>query len=115
MSLFNSTGASQTVGPASGGKVTPINNVTTTAAQVLGANPSRVSVTFHNPGSNTLYVGPTTNAFGAAFTPTLSALGGMVQLFGGALWTFTGECQTPFQALAAAGSTNPLTIIESNI
>lgn len=115
MPIFATVGQPGTVGPASGGKVTPVNNLGTTMVQVIGGNPSRAAITFHNPGLNTLYVAPTLNAQGNAFTPTLASLGGTFEIVAGGLLTITGECQMPWQALVATGSNQPLTVMESNI
>ncbi len=115
MTIFGGVGAAQAFGPASGGKVTPINNVGTTFAQVVGSNSFRQSLTFHNPGTVAVYVGPTTTATGAANAPTLSALGGAFQILPGAFFVVTGECTQAWGALAASGTTNPLTVMESNI
>jgi hypothetical protein len=100
---------------ASGGKVTPIGTVGTGGAQVIAGNPNRAFVIFHNPGINTLYVYPMTQANGQPLAPTLAALGGAFEIVPAAQITFTGECQVAWGALAASGATNPLTIFESNI
>jgi hypothetical protein len=115
MSIVGGVGASQTVGPASGGKTTVLNNIGTAAAQVIAANPSRRKITFHNPGTVNVYVAMLVNAQGAAFTPTLAALGGTFLIYPGNTLPFDGEVQVAWQALAASGSTNPLTIMESNV
>lgn len=115
MPLIAGIGSSQSVGPTSGGKVTPINSLGTTMAQVVGGNPARVSITFHNPGTISVYVAPTVNAQGAPFTPMGGALGGAFLILSGGLLTLTGEVQTPWQAMAASGSNQPLTITESNV
>jgi hypothetical protein len=67
-----------------------------------------------NPGINALYIYPMTQANGQPLAPTLASLGGTFEIVPAALITFTGECQVAWGALAAAGSTNPLTIMESN-
>jgi len=108
-------GSPGTVGPASGGKVTANNLITTTPAIVIAANPSRASITFHNPGGTvTLYVAPVLNAQGQSLVVGLGALGGSFQLLPGGLLTLSGEVQGAWQAFAASGS-NPLTIMESNL
>jgi hypothetical protein len=110
-----SAGGAQVIGPASGGKVTPINNLGTVALQVIGPNAYRSMITFANPGTVTVYVAPLLNAQGAAFTPSLAALGGTFPVFAGGLLTLTGECQTGWQAFAASGTNNPFTVSESNV
>ena len=102
-------------GPTSGGKVTPVNNLAVVFVLVVAANPSRQSITFHNPGTNSLYIGMMTTVIGTAFNPLLNSLGGTFLLLPGATMTFTGECQLAWGAMAATGSQNPLTVMESNV
>lgn len=104
---------------ASGGKTHAFNNITTSPAPVIGANPARQSITVHNPGTQDIFFAPSVvlvNGSDEALVPALSALGGCYRVYanGGTL-TITGECQKPWQAFAAAGSTNPLTITDSNV
>jgi hypothetical protein len=111
-----SAGGAQTIGPASGGKVTAINNLTSVSnTQVIGSNPSRVSITFHAPGSIDIYVSPTVNAQGQTLAPSLASLGGTYHIFAGADRTLTGECQGAFQAFSASSTNQPLTVSESNV
>lgn len=122
MGIIQTTpGAPGAMSSASGGKVYPYNNITNANnVQVAPANPSRNSVVFHNPGTQDIFVSPTTalNTAGqaVALTPTLAALGGTFRVYanGGTL-QITGECQTAWQALAADGTTNALTVMDSNI
>ena len=102
-------------GPTSGGKVTPVNNLAAVWVLVVAANPNRQSITFHNPGTNTMYIGMMTTVVGSQLNPTLAALGGTFSLLPGATMTFTGECQLAWGAIAATGSQNPLTVMESNV
>jgi hypothetical protein len=113
--LIAGIGSPQSVGPTSGGKTTPVNNVATGGALVIAANPARVSIMFHNPGTQTLYVYPAVTATGAANTPALASLGGSYQLLPGGYLTFAGECQTAWGAFAAVGASNALSISESNV
>lgn len=129
MTIFSGVGAPGTVSSASGGKVYAYNNIDAAGNTVVApANPSRVSLTFHNPGSNDIFIAPlyvqntpgfvpTTNA-NTSLSPTNSTLGGTWRVFanGGSL-TITGECQGSWQALAVtgAGAANPLTVMESNV
>lgn len=110
-----SAGGAQTIGPTSGGKVTPINNLGTTALQVIGPNQYRSSLSFFNPGVNTVYVAPLINASGVPFTPTLAALGGTIPIFSQSWVSFSGECAQAWQAFASTGVNNPLTVVESNV
>lgn len=112
---------------ASGGKIYGYNNITnannTTVAQ---ANPARQKITFHNPGSVDIFVSQTaaqnvlgtapTSPADVAFSPTTALLGGTFRVYanGGTL-VIDGECQKAWQALAASGTTNPLTVIETNV
>jgi hypothetical protein len=107
---------------ASGGKVYAFNAITNVSnTPVAPANPQRNAITFHNPGAQDILVSPTVAlnfATGLAIplTPTTAALGGGFRVFanGGSL-TVTGECQQAWQALALAGTTNPLTVMDTNI
>ena len=114
MPLISSTGA-QTVGPASGGKVTAFNSINTTPAQVIAGNPSRVSITFHAPGSIDILVAPTRDANNAVLTPSTVNLGGCFRIFAGGDRAFSGECQQAWQAFSISGSSQPLTVMESNV
>lgn len=100
---------------ANGGKVWPINTLGTSPIPVIGGNPSRQSITFHNPGTINVYVAMVSNAVGAVLTPSLAALGGTFVVFPGGFLIITGECQLAWQAFSASGSNNPITVMESNI
>ena len=121
MSIVSGVGASPSVGPTSGGKVYAINNLSTGAEQVIGANQSRVSVTFYNPGTVDAFVGPVNviNSSGqnTPLSPSYpSALGGTFRvLAGGGFVTLNGECQGAYQGLSVSGTGNPLTVIDSNV
>lgn len=121
--IVGGVGAAQTFSSASGGKVYAYNAITNLAnTTVAPSNPSRQRVTFHNPGTVDIYIAPAvayTSAGAAsptALTPTTGALGGtrVVYANGGTL-EITGECQGAWQALAASGTTNPLTVMDSNL
>ncbi len=117
-SLSSATG-SQTIVAGNGGKVYAFNNLNTTPAQVLAANPGRVAVIFHNPGDVDIFVAPVlqiVNQASVALTPTTLALGGCFRVFsnGGTL-LLSGECQGAYQAFAASASGKPLTVMESNL
>jgi hypothetical protein len=124
--LATNAGASSAVGPTSGSKTYAYNNLTTTPQVVAQANPQRVSITFHNPGAIGVYVAPslaqnsnntapTPPGTDVALTPSLTALGGCYYIYpGGGQITFTGENQKAWQAFSASGSSNPLTVSESN-
>lgn len=129
MSIITGVGSPGTVASASGGKVYGYNNISESAAiAVAPANPQRTKITFHNPGSSDLYVAPAVvqNTLGTApgvnqtnttLTLTNAALGGSLIIFSQGTLEITGECQGAWQALAktGAGTTNPLTVIDTNV
>src|SRR5262249_30630823 len=112
-----------------GGKVYAYNNIAEAAAILVApANPSRRSITFHNPGANDIYIAPQnvqnvvgtvpSNLADVALTISNAALGGSRIVYGnGGTLTISGECQGAWQALAktGAGSANPLTVEDSNV
>ena len=123
--LATNAGASSAVGPTSGSKTYAYNNLTTTPQVVAQANPQRVSITFHNPGSVGVYVAPSlaqntgnvapTTPSDTTLTPSPSALGGCFYVYpNGGQITFTGENQKAWQAFSASGTGNALTVAESN-
>lgn len=113
--MISANGA-QTIGPTSGGKVTPFNTISTSPTQVAPSNPQRTRLTFHNPGTIDIIVAPTLQANGQALTITATIWGGGFRVYanGGQL-TVSGECQTPWQAVSVSGSGNPLTVMDSNL
>jgi hypothetical protein len=115
MTVFSGVGSPGSVNATNGGKVYAINTLGTSPSTVIAANPSRLGITFHNPGTNTAYVAPTLTATGAALTPSLAALGGTFQIFPGGLLIISGECQGAWQAFVASGSNQPLTVMETNV
>lgn len=96
--------------------ITAVNNLGTSPSQVIGANGSRLKITFHAPGSNDIYVFPTTvlvNGANSTLTPSLSTLGGGFRIFAGATLTLEAPAAAQaWQALAASGTNQPLTIME---
>lgn len=122
--ILGSLGGSSVISSASGGKIHAYNAIGTIVdpvnSIVIGANPSRTQITFHNPGSQDIFIAPTTviNNSGAAIAllPSLANLGGCFRVFanGGTL-VINGECQTAWFAFAASGSNNPLTVMDSNL
>lgn len=129
MALIAGIGSPQTVNSASGGKVYAYNNIDAAAARVVAQpNASRVSITFHNPGANDIFIAPSnvqnvvgtapTNPSNVALTPTNAALGGCWRVYAnGGVLVISGECQGGWQALAVtgAGAANALTVMESNL
>lgn len=129
MSILGGVGASLVFSSASGGKIYGYNNINeTTGLVVANANPSRQSITFHNPGASDIFIAPSfsqnvlgsapTNPSNVALVPTNALLGGCFRVYGnGGVLVISGECQGAWQALAVtgAGTTNPLTVMESNV
>ena len=116
-------------GPMSGGKIYAFNNLGTSPVLVAPANPNRVQIVFHNPGANNLYIAPSQvqasnsvpsslpagSLVNQTLTPSTGALGGcFIVGAGGGYITLTGECQGSYQAFAASGSNNPLTVSDNN-
>ncbi len=100
-----------------------LNAITTTPTNpVIGANPRRKKLTFHNPGGVDIVVFPTTvlqNIAGGGslvLTPTTAALGGGFRVFanGGQIVIEGQAAKQGWQALSASGSGNPLTIMEES-
>jgi hypothetical protein len=120
MSRINTyVGSPGTIGSASGGKVRAFNNISTTPQQLIGIASERQSITVHNPGTVDIYFAPATVIVAGVevtLTPSLAALGGCFLIFanGGSL-VITGECQKAWQAFAASGTTNALTVMTSNV
>lgn len=119
MPIIGGVGASQTVGAANGGKVYAYNNLTTTPQSVAPINAARTEITFHNPGTVDVFIAPAftqNTGSNVALVPTTSALGGCFRIYanGGSL-TLKGECQGAWQAFAASATSNPLTVVDSNV
>lgn len=114
--ISSGPGSTLAFSSASGGKLYAYNALgAVTPVSVAPANPSRQSIMFHNPGAVDVFVYPTINAVGGVNSPTVAAPGGALRIFsnGGSL-TISGECSTPWSALAASGSTGALTVMDSN-
>ena len=107
---------------ASGGKVYGYNTISESGlVTVAAANSGRVRITFHNPGANDLFIAPVviqTSGSNVAFSPNNAALGGCIRIYGnGGQFTIEGEYQGAYQAFAVtgAGTTNPITVIDTNV
>jgi len=98
--------------------VTALNNISTSPAQVIGINPARTQIIFHNPGTVDIVVFPALvlNASGGntVLTPNTSTLGGGFRVFGNGGMIAIGApvAQQAWQALSVSASGNPLTIVE---
>lgn len=117
--ISTSVGSPGTVSSASGGRTYSFNAITTGPQQVLGGNPQRQRITVHNPGINDIFFFPEVVIVGGsdvALVPSLAALGGCYRVYanGGTL-VIEGECQKTWGAFAASGTTNPLTVTDSNV
>jgi hypothetical protein len=115
-------GAPGTLSSASGGKVYAYNNISESSlTPVAAANTARKKITFHNPGASDIFVATTliqTSGSSVPFTPSNAALGGTFRVLGNGGWLpIDGECQGAWQAFAVtgAGTTNPLTVMETNV
>lgn len=113
-----SPGSPLTVGAGNGQKLYAYNAVGTSPAVVAPDNPLRQSITFHNPGVVDILVAPVNiqnTGSDAPLSPSIGALGGCFRVYanGGSL-IVTGECQRSWQAFATSGTTNPLTVMETN-
>lgn len=116
MPITYNVGQPGTVGPASGGKVWATNNIAQVGVQVVGPNPARTTIVFHNPGASvSLYVYPIVDGNGKPLAPTVTLLGGTFQVFPGGTIEFKGEVQTAWLAFAYSASNNSLTVMESNL
>jgi hypothetical protein len=100
--------------------ISAFNAITNTVAPLVGANPSRSKITFHNPGTIDIVVFPTTVLQGlagggsVALAPTTAALGGGFRIFanGGQIQLTGNAAKQAWQALSVTGSGNPLTVME---
>ncbi len=98
------------------------NNVGTSPAQIIGVNPNRKKITFHNPGTVDVVVFPLTvlqNTPGGAsvpLVPTTLALGGGFRVFGngGEIAREGQAAKQGWQALSVSGGGNPLTVMEES-
>ena len=87
-------------------------SLATSSVQVLPQTPQTRRVTFHNPGSITIYVCQALDANGSALTP--GAHPGNWAIYGGGMMTFTGDgVAGAWLATSASGSGNPLTVAAS--
>lgn len=122
MSVITIPGGPGAVSGASGGKVYAFNNISESGAvQVAAANTSRRRITFHNPGTKDVFVFPAyvqNTGSDVALSPSTSSLGGCIRVYAnGGQYTIDGECQGVYKAFVATGdgTTNPLTVIDTNV
>lgn len=107
---------------ANGGKVYSYNTIAEGGlSTVAPINPGRQKIMFHNPGTNDIFIAPVkvqTTGIDVVLVPSNAALGGCFRVYGnGGTLSIEGECQGAWQAFAVtgAGSSNPLTVMDSNI
>lgn len=88
------------------------NAIGTAAVQVLSGEPSRRSITFHNPNYDSS--GGTDLLVAQSATPTFAAPGGGFIVFPGASLPFVGDAaQGPWYVTARAGSGKGVTVVTS--
>lgn len=100
---------------AAPGATVAITGITTSNAQVLAADPSRSSVTFHNPNvsgtnaNNSIIVCQASDTSGSAIAATFTSPAGGFVILAGAERTFKGSTVgLAWNAAASAGTTNVL-------
>lgn len=80
------------------------------SAQIIAANTvDRVGIIIHNPGTVDLYVCPSTDSAGA---PLAAGGAGSILLSSGQSLPVSGLCSTAWNAVAASGVANPVTVLE---
>lgn len=116
--LNANVGSPGTIGSASGGR-TYAFTLGTTPIQIVGANPQRQKITIHNPGTVDIFVAPLyviSADSDLLLVPSPTALAGCFRVFAnGGTFVIDGECQKPYQAFAASGSNNPLTVVTTSV
>lgn len=117
--ITTSVGSPGTFSSASGGQFYAFNNLSTTPQPILAANSQRQKITIHNPGAVDIFVAPAVvlvNGSDTPLVPNTGALGGCFRVYanGGTL-EISGECQKAWQAFAASGTGNPLTVVDTNV
>lgn len=120
MTIFSGVGAPQSVSGSNGGRTYAFNNISNVANLVVAPlNPSRRRITFVNPSTSVIVYVSMTVWFDpvlgtqAPLVPTTSALGGTLPVYPGSYVTIDSDCQVQWQAIAASGTTNPLTVMDS--
>lgn len=85
--------------------------VTTASTECLAAKAvgNRTSITFHNPGSITVFVCPETDATGAALPAVVSGAG-MLEIIGGGSQTVNNPSGSGWNCIAASSAV--LTVLE---
>ena len=90
----------------------PINNLGTVATSVIGANQTRFGLVFHNPGTTTVYLYPTT----MTTAPTTATLGGTFLVLPGGTLSFPApyfaNANCACAAFVLAGSNQSFTVVE---
>lgn len=118
--IIGIVGGSQSFSSTSGGKFYAYNNINNAPISVAPGNPNRAKITFHNPGTVDVYVGPgsVVNSGSQVGLVISAALpGGCFLIFanGGTLVISGGEIQVGWQAVCAVGVVGSLTVMDSNV
>lgn len=99
-------------------RVYAFNNIGTSPIMLVSPNPSRASITFHNPGSQLAYVFPLraldpNSGQNYILMANLGALGGCFALaFKDTLFIGGSSAKMEWHGMSASGSGNPLTVSE---
>ena len=101
--------------PFAGGGFLDVNTLGTTAAQVIAADPTRVSISFINPNASiAVAVFTVSDINGNSLLGTTYNQGGCAPIAAGAVITFTGDsAKLAWAAVAASSSNIGLTIVTS--
>lgn len=101
--------------PVTGGVTTASNAIGVANSAVIPADGGRKKILFHNPNpAISLLLSQTLLADGSANNPTFAAPGGGYLLFAGGDREITGDAaMSAWQACAASGTTNGLTVTTS--
>jgi hypothetical protein len=116
MAYSSEARAPQTYVVPCSGSTLGYNTVSSFGAQVIGFDPQRRKISFGNPNSTaTIFVYQLIDLNGNTLTPHFSypGIGGAWPILAGTTFTFTGDCQGPWGALAITGSTNAISIMSS--
>ena len=93
-------------------QATGINNLSTGPALVIANSATRHGLVFHNPGTATVYVFPTS----IATTPATASVGGSFVIYAGGTLSFPSpvfpNANCSWSAFAGTGSNQALTIVE---
>lgn len=86
--------------------------VGTAPSQVIGANPTRSTLVFYNPGMSQVAICPVNPPWVPSLTPTIGGAGSVTLSTNGTAVFDTLVCTAAWQAVAAVAN-SPLTIYEA--